>query len=39
MRKTDQALVDAINQVLDRMLADGTITAIYAHYGVEHRAP
>jgi polar amino acid transport system substrate-binding protein len=39
VRKSDQALVDAINQVLDRMLADGTITAIYAHYGVEHRAP
>jgi len=39
MRKSDQALVDAINQVLDRMLADGTISAIYAHYGVEHRAP
>jgi len=39
MRKADQALVDAINQVLDRMLADGTITAIYGHYGVEHRVP
>jgi polar amino acid transport system substrate-binding protein len=39
VRKSDQALVDAINQVLERMLADGTITAIYARYGVEHRAP
>jgi ABC-type amino acid transport substrate-binding protein len=39
MRKADQALVDAVNQVVDRLLADGTITAIYGRYGVEHRAP
>lgn len=39
MRKSDQALVDAVNQVLDKLLADGTITQIYGHYGVEHRAP
>ena len=39
MRKADQALVDAINQVLDRLLADGKIAAIYGRYGVEHRAP
>jgi len=39
MRKADQALVDAVDRILDRMLADGTITAIYGHYGVEHRMP
>ena len=39
MRKSDAAMVDAINAVLDKLLADGTITRIYAKYGVEHRAP
>jgi ABC-type amino acid transport substrate-binding protein len=32
-------LVDAINVVLDRLLADGSITRIYAKYGVAHRQP
>ncbi len=39
LRKSDQALVDAVNAVLDRMLADGSFTRIYAKYGVEHRRP
>ncbi len=39
LRKSDQALVDAVNRSLDRMLADGTLTQIYAKYGVQHRAP
>ncbi len=39
LRKSDQALVDAVNEVLDRMLADGSLTGIYARYGVEHRRP
>ena len=39
LRKSDQALVDAVNEVLDRMLADGSLTRIYAKYGVEHRLP
>jgi ABC-type amino acid transport substrate-binding protein len=39
LRKSDQALVDAINEVIDRLLADGTVTRIYAKYGVEHRKP
>jgi len=39
MRKSDPALVDAINAILDRMLADGSLTAIYARYGVDHRKP
>jgi polar amino acid transport system substrate-binding protein len=39
MRKSDQALVDAVNQVMAKLLADGTITQIYSKYGVEHRLP
>jgi polar amino acid transport system substrate-binding protein len=39
MRKADQALVDAVNQILGKLLADGKITEIYARYGVEHRMP
>ena len=39
LRKSDQALVDAINQALDRLLEDGTVSRIYAKYGVEHRRP
>ena len=37
LRKADQALVDAVNEVLDKLLADGTIKAIYAKYGIEQR--
>jgi polar amino acid transport system substrate-binding protein len=39
LRKSDRALVDAVNGVLDRVIADGTLTAIYRRYGVEHRVP
>jgi polar amino acid transport system substrate-binding protein len=39
LRKSDRALVDAVNGVLDRVIADGTLTAIYQRYGVEHRVP
>jgi len=39
LRKSDQALVDAVNGVLDKIIADGTLTAIYQRYGVEHRVP
>jgi polar amino acid transport system substrate-binding protein len=39
LRKSDQALLDAVNRVLDSLLADGTVTRIYARYGVEHRLP
>ncbi|MFO1319871.1 MAG: transporter substrate-binding domain-containing protein [Burkholderiales bacterium] len=39
LRKSDDALVQAVNQVLDTLLSDGTITRIYAKYGVEHRRP
>ena len=39
LRKSDRALVDAINAVLDRIIADGTLTSIYQRYGVQHRPP
>jgi len=39
MRRADDPLVAAVNQALDQLLADGTIKAIYAKYGVEHRQP
>jgi ABC-type amino acid transport substrate-binding protein len=39
LRKSDQALVDAVNAILDRLIADGTLTRIYQRYGVEHRVP
>lgn len=39
LRKSDPALVEAVNAVLDRIVADGTLTAIYQRYGVEHRLP
>lgn len=39
LRRSDQALLEAVNRVLDSMLADGTVSRIYARYGVEHRVP
>jgi polar amino acid transport system substrate-binding protein len=39
MRRTDNALVDAINVALDRLIADGTVERIYARYGVAYRKP
>jgi polar amino acid transport system substrate-binding protein len=39
MRKSDDALVAAINQAVDRLLADGTVNRIYASYGIEPAAP
>ena len=39
MRKADQALVDAVNRVLEKLLIEGTITQIYQRYGIEHRMP
>jgi ABC-type amino acid transport substrate-binding protein len=31
--------VDAVNEILDKLISDGTLTRIYAKYGVEHRIP
>jgi polar amino acid transport system substrate-binding protein len=39
LRKSDAALQQAVSEVLDRLIADGTLTAIYAKYGVKHRIP
>jgi ABC-type amino acid transport substrate-binding protein len=39
LRKADDALVTAINQALDHLLAQGTVKQIYASYGVEQLAP
>jgi polar amino acid transport system substrate-binding protein len=39
MRKADDALVDAVNAALARMLADGVVHSIYASYGIEQSLP
>ncbi|HLN08249.1 MAG TPA: transporter substrate-binding domain-containing protein [Xanthobacteraceae bacterium] len=39
MRKADDALVTAVNGALDRMLAQGTVSRIYASYGIEQSLP
>ena len=39
LRKSDAALVDAVNSILEKLIADGTLTRIYAKYGIEHRLP
>ena len=39
LRKSDAALVDAVNEILEKLIADGTLTRIYAKYGIEHRIP
>ncbi len=39
LRKSDQALVDAVNAILSRLIAEGTLTRIYQRYGIEHRVP
>lgn len=39
LRKSDAALVNAINEILEKLITDGTLDRIYAKYGVEHRKP
>jgi ABC-type amino acid transport substrate-binding protein len=39
MRKSDDALVAAVNEALDRLLANGTVNRIYASYGIEPNPP
>ena len=39
LRKSDTALVNAVNEILEKLIADGTLTRIYAKYGVAHRKP
>lgn len=39
LRRADAPFRAAIDAALDRMIADGTVRAIYARYGIEHRPP
>ena len=39
LRRSDDALVDAVNAALDKLIADGTIERIYSRYGVQYRKP
>ena len=39
LRNSDQLLLGEVNAVLNKLLADGTITRIYQKYGIEHRQP
>jgi polar amino acid transport system substrate-binding protein len=39
LRRADDPMIAAIDAALTALLADGTITGIYARYGIEHRRP
>ena len=39
LRRSDEALVNAINGALERLIADGTLARVYANYGVDYRRP
>jgi len=39
LRRSDDALLNAINSALERLIQDGTLARIYAHYGVEYQQP
>jgi ABC-type amino acid transport substrate-binding protein len=39
LRNADTALVDAVNQALDTLAADGTIPTILGRYGITYRKP
>ena len=39
LKDADQALMDAVNQILARRMADGTVAAIFAKYGVPYYPP
>jgi polar amino acid transport system substrate-binding protein len=39
MRKSDDALVAAVNEAIVQLLADGTVNRIYASYGIESSPP
>jgi polar amino acid transport system substrate-binding protein len=39
LRRADAPLREAIDRAIDRLLADGTVSKIYGHCGIEHRAP
>ena len=39
LRRSDDALVAAVNAALDKLIDDGTLAGIYARYGVDYRRP
>jgi polar amino acid transport system substrate-binding protein len=39
LRRADPSFREAIDGALDRLIADGTVQKIYAHYGVEYLPP
>ena len=39
LRRSDDALVNAVNDALDRLIRDGTLAHVYANYGVDYRQP
>ena len=39
LRDADVALVDAVNQAIDGLIADGTVAGIFARYGIPYRPP
>jgi polar amino acid transport system substrate-binding protein len=39
LRNSDSLLLAQVNAVLDKLLANGTVTQIYQKYGIEHRQP
>ena len=39
MRRGDEALLDAVNAILDGLVEDGSLARIYARYGVDYRRP
>lgn len=39
LRRSDDALVDAVNDALARFMRDGSLARIYATYGVDYRQP
>jgi polar amino acid transport system substrate-binding protein len=39
LRRSDDAMLDAVNSALDRLILDGTLAQIYARYGVQYRQP
>jgi ABC-type amino acid transport substrate-binding protein len=38
-KDVDQALIDAVNAILARRMADGTVKSIFAKYGVPYYPP
>ena len=39
LRRSDDALVNAVNAALERLIDDGTLARAYANYGVDYRRP